>query len=172
MKKLLLILLAVLLLAGCQNGGNTDEEKFRKEYGLKTNKQIYVRYAENEKDLLEQVCNGTHVILLAHPDESVNDFVSDLVDICGNFQGLYVYYYDLDKVTDGLAASLYEKATPYCDPGYLNDASMVIYLVKGGETVNYMTDSDMRSADPSFGDVLNDALTDMLNGPQPGCLEC
>ncbi|MBR0385424.1 MAG: membrane lipoprotein lipid attachment site-containing protein [Erysipelotrichaceae bacterium] len=170
MKRLLLILLAVFMLTGC--GKLSDEQRFAKEYGLDDPGDLAVRYIADKKELLEELVNGTRVILISHPDEEINEDVRTIVKNSSNFSGVYVYYFDRQKVDDELEQQIWQTATPYISEDYMQGEKLLVYFRKYGEIFDYLTGSDIKKLDISLTEKVNNTLNEMLKDLRPGCNEC
>ncbi len=172
MKKVIILLAALLLITGCTP--KSEEGKFIKEYGLDCKEtDIAIRYIADEKDLLKQVSNGTHMVLLAHPDEDQKQLVSLLAQTSGHFASVFIYYYDRAEVSDSVVQQLFETAVPYASAQQLSNEKLIVFYVKEGETVSYTVFSEMAGKDEqTLVDEINETLNDMLRDLAPGCNEC
>ena len=174
MKKILVILLACLLLIGCQKKPLNEEQQFIKDYGLSCREDdIAIRNIKDEKDLLEQVTNGTHMVLLAHPDDELKTLAGTLATSSAHFASMYIYYYDRELVDEQLAKKIYQQGTPYFEEGYLEGEPLAVFFVKQGEVTDVWVYSELASLDEAaVTEKVNDTLEEILRDLAPGCNEC
>jgi hypothetical protein len=156
----------VAILPGCQKKEAGDSEKFIKEFSLKSEDfsgdTLNVSYLK-EEEIMEVLTNGTHVVLFAHAGKMVNEDVALLADLVSQYEGMRIYYFDIEKVDKSLANEIVSAATPMISYLPFEDNDEIIYFVKDGEIYRYVYDN--------YGNVedYKDALDVLADYKKPGC---
>ena len=132
MKKLVMLLSVLLLLAGCDGNNKKPENDFSELYGVNGDSVVFLTGRE---DIMEKLTNGTHVVLFAHPDDDQKEIVKDLVELTSQYAGVRVYYYDLNDVGEKLGNDIHEMLTPHISTWYFDGSEPVIYMIRNGELV-------------------------------------
>ncbi len=131
MKKILILLAAVLLLAGCSNTPEPRND-FSELYGVNGDSVVFLA---DRDDIMDKLQNGTHVVLFAHPDEAQKEPVKKLVELISQYPGVRIYYYDLNDVGEKLGNDIQQLLTPHISSYYFDGSEPVIYMIRNGELV-------------------------------------
>ena len=161
MKKILILLAAVLLLAGCSGNDKKTENDFSELYGVNGDSVVFLA---DRDDIMDQLQNGTHVVLFAHPDDDQKKIVKDLVELTKQYAGVRIYYYDLNDVSEKLGNDIHQLLTPHISSWYFDGSEPVIYMIRNGELVQgFWSYSDNSS------DGWKEAMDIMTKDTKPAC---
>lgn len=161
MKKILILLAAVLLLAGCSGNDKKTENAFSELYGVNGDSVVFLA---DRDDIMDKLQNGTHVVLFAHPDDDQKKIVKDLVELTKQYAGVRIYYYDLNDVSEKLGNDIHQLLTPHISSWYFDGSEPVIYMIRNGELVQgFWSYSDNSS------DGWKEAMDIMTKDTKPAC---
>ena len=128
MKKIMILLAVLLLLAGCSGNTKKPDNDFSELYGVNGDSVVFLTGRE---DIMEKLTNGTHVVLFAHPDDDQKKIVRDLVELTKQYAGVRIYYYDLNDVSEKLGNDIHQLLTPHISSWYFDGSEPVIYMKRG-----------------------------------------
>lgn len=132
MKKLVMMLSVLLLLAGCSGNDKKPENDFSELYGVNGDSVVFLA---DRDDIMDKLQNGTHVVLFAHPDDDQKKIVKNLVELTKQYAGVRIYYYDLNDVSEKLGNDIHQLLTPHISSWYFDGSEPVIYMIRNGELV-------------------------------------
>lgn len=156
MKKVLLIgLVCLFLLTGCQIGPKKSSEDFVKEYEV--SEDVKVKYLSFND--LTDAFKGTHVTL--YSTDKYKDAVQVLCQEVDKYDGLYIYYLNSKDMKDHGVSM---------DIDQIKNVENFIAFVKESEIVDYINLDDFvfndRESLARIYDVLLDSIVSDL---KPGC---
>ena len=160
MKKILILLAAVLLLAGCSNTPEPRND-FSELYGVNGDSVVFLA---DRDDIIDKLQNGTHVVLFAHPDDDQKKIVKDLVELTKQYAGVRIYYYDLNDVSEKLGNDIHQLLTPHISSWYFDGSEPVIYMIRNGELVQ-----GFWSYSENSSDGWKEAMDIMTKDTKPAC---
>lgn len=155
-KTVIVLVMIIFLLGGCQK--KSDAQRFSSEFEVSQNNTAH--YVQNFDDLLYQLKNGTHAVLIAEGNTDVNKAVKVLVEEIGKYPGMVIYYYDKVDIKDNLKQRITE-LIPFSEYDIKNP---VLFMVKEGETIDVLNNWDSA--------ILSELLESMAKDVKPGCDDC
>ena len=158
-KSLLLILVCIFLLAGCNSEPKKTVADFAKEYEV--SEDVKVKYLSTNQ--LDDVFKGTHVTLVT--TNKYKEAVQVLCQEVDKYDGLYIYYLNSKDMKDrGVSMDIND----------IKDVHNFIAFVKESDIVDYINLDDFVFSDKEnlafIYDVILDSITrDLKPGCSDGC---
>ena len=161
MKKIMILLAVLLLLAGCSGNTKKPDNDFSELYGVNGDSVVFLA---DRDDIMDKLQNGTHVVLFAHPDDDQKKIVKDLVELTKQYAGVRIYYYDLNDVSEKLGNDIHQLLTPHISSWYFDGSEPVIYMIRNGELVQGFWSYSEKSSDG-----WKEAMDIMTKDTKPAC---